>query len=157
MSVELSTFFTLLSIAIVVLCIQKFTIAHPFLLADNRHYTFYLWRLINRVPRMRFALAPAYVTAAWCCWQALATEQSILWVVIYITATALTLIPSPLIEFRYFITPYLIYRLAMRQPRGAWLILELLSYTIINAITVWLFLNKPFRWAHEEGVQRFMW
>ncbi|KAG9062105.1 glucosyltransferase [Linnemannia hyalina] len=104
-----------------------------------------------------YALVPAYIAAAWFCWQALGTEQTILWVVIYAVATMLTLIPSPLLEFRYFITPYLIYRIAMRQPRGVWLFLELLFYTAINAVTVWMFLNKPFRWAHQEGVQRFMW
>lgn len=76
---------------------------------------------------------------------------------IYAIATALTLIPSPLLEFRYFIAPYLIYRISMRQPRGAWLLLELLGYVAINVTTLWLFMNRPFRWAHEDGVQRFMW
>ncbi|KAG0092043.1 glucosyltransferase [Podila epicladia] len=117
-------------------------------------------RLIRRpTPRdwIRYAVIPVYAAAAWCCWQALATEQTIIWVLIYITATALTLIPSPLIEFRYFIAPYLIYRISMRQPRGAWLLLELLGYTAINMTTLWLFVNRPFHWAHEDGVQRFMW
>lgn len=165
---------------------------HPFLLADNRHYTFYLWRLISRRYWTRYVLVPAYAAAAWCCWQALgkrrkiissfvfpaltrniphanycvcfllgnyyvATEQTILWVIIYATATALTLIPSPLLEFRYFITPYLIYRISMRQPRSVWLVLELLVYCTINIVTLWLFMTKPFRWPHEDGVQRFMW
>lgn len=87
----------------------------------------------------------------------IATEQTILWIIIYATATALTLIPSPLLEFRYFITPYLIYRISMRQPRGTWLLLELLGYGMINVTTLWLFMNRPFRWSHEDGVQRFMW
>ncbi|KAG0085506.1 glucosyltransferase [Podila epicladia] len=152
-----SAVFALASMGIVALCVQKFTIAHPFLLADNRHYTFYLWRLISRRDWIRYAVIPVYAAAAWCCWQALATEQTIIWVLIYITATALTLIPSPLIEFRYFIAPYLIYRISMRQPRGAWLLLELLGYTAINMTTLWLFVNRPFHWAHEDGVQRFMW
>ncbi|KAG0353341.1 glucosyltransferase [Podila minutissima] len=152
-----STVFALASMGIVALCVQKFTIAHPFLLADNRHYPFYLWRLFSRRDWIRYALVPAYAAAAWCCWQALATEQTILWVLIYAIATALTLIPSPLLEFRYFIAPYLIYRISMRQPRGAWLLLELLGYVAINVTTLWLFMNRPFRWAHEDGVQRFMW
>ncbi|KAG0077702.1 glucosyltransferase [Linnemannia elongata] len=149
----------LLTVAsIMALCIYKFTNVHPFLLADNRHYTFYIWRLMSRYNGIiLYALVPAYIAAACFCWQAIGTEQTILWVVIYAVATMLTLIPSPLLEFRYFITPYLIYRIAMRQPRGVWLFLELLFYTVINAATVWMFLNKPFRWAHQEGVQRFMW
>ncbi|KAG9327202.1 hypothetical protein KVV02_000918 [Mortierella alpina] len=143
--------------AIMAACVNKFTYVHPFLLADNRHYTFYICKLVLRNQTMRYALMPIYMASAYFCWQAIATEQTLLWVMIYAVATALTLIPSPLIEFRYFITPYLIYRIAMRQSRGVWLVLEFLLYSAVNAFTVWMFLNKPFRWSHEEGVQRFMW
>lgn len=168
-------------------------VVHPFLLADNRHYTFYLWRLMSRHNwAILYALIPFYMAAAWCCWQALgnafppskeattsarcrqfrplhlrlpffafthllATEQTILWIVIYSVATALTLIPSPLLEFRYFIVPYLVYRLSMRQPRGAWLFLEFLLYVALNAFTIWMFLQRPFQGPREEGMQRFMW
>lgn len=45
----------------------------------------------------------------------------------------------------------------MRQPRSVWLVLELLGYCAINIVTLWLFMTKPFRWSHEDGVQRFMW
>jgi alpha-1,2-glucosyltransferase len=45
---------------------------HPFLLADNRHYTFYIWRLMSRFNGIiLYALVPAYMAAAWFCWQAL--------------------------------------------------------------------------------------
>jgi alpha-1,2-glucosyltransferase len=77
--------------------------------------------------------------------------------VIYCVATALTLIPSPLLEFRYFIVPYLVYRLSMRQPKGAWLFLEFLLYVALNAFTIWMFLQRPFQGPREEGMQRFMW
>ncbi|GJJ76731.1 alpha-1,2-glucosyltransferase [Entomortierella parvispora] len=145
-------------LAVVLFCIDKFTYVHPFLLADNRHYTFYIWRLVTRFHAAGpYLLAPVYLICGWCCWQALATEQTILWVLIYGVATALTLIPSPLLEFRYFIAPYLIYRISMRQPRGVWLLLELLTYVAINAFTVYMFLYRPFKWTHQAGVQRFMW
>jgi alpha-1,2-glucosyltransferase len=48
------------------------TIEHPFLLADNRHYTFYIWRrVINRTEWSRYALAPfyAFILKVW--WNAL--------------------------------------------------------------------------------------
>ncbi|KAF9099015.1 glucosyltransferase [Mortierella sp. GBA35] len=144
--------------SIMALCVYKFTNVHPFLLADNRHFTFYLWRLMSRFNgKLLYALVPGYMAAACFCWQALSTEQTILWIVIYAVAVMLTLIPSPLMEFRYFITPYLIYRIAMRQPRGFWLFMELLLYTAINAATVGIFLYRPFRWPRQEDVQRFMW
>lgn len=46
------------------------TIVHPFLLADNRHYTFYVFRLLMRPWWMRYAVAPIYVLAGWACIQA---------------------------------------------------------------------------------------
>ncbi|GAB4813957.1 hypothetical protein N2152v2_001003 [Parachlorella kessleri] len=48
--------------------VQRATLVHPFLLADNRHYTFYLWRrVLNRrwwVPTMRFATLSVLLLAA---------------------------------------------------------------------------------------------
>ncbi|WFD03167.1 dolichyl-P-Glc:Glc2Man9GlcNAc2-PP-dolichol alpha-1,2-glucosyltransferase [Malassezia obtusa] len=40
------------------------TYVHPFLLADNRHYMFYVWRrVINAAPWTRYALVPLYVAS----------------------------------------------------------------------------------------------
>ncbi|KAF9973965.1 glucosyltransferase [Actinomortierella ambigua] len=147
------------SAAFVAWAIYRFTFVHPFLLADNRHYTFYITRiLLLRSWATRYLVVPLYMLAAWLMWQALAVKQTILWCIIYIVATTLTLVPTPLVEFRYFIVPYLVYRLSMQQPRGIWpLLLEAGLYSACNLVTVYLFLYRPFRWAHAEGVQRFMW
>ena len=48
------------SAAIVVQTLPLVTVVHPFLLADNRHYTFYLWRRVfSRA--YSHALGPVYV------------------------------------------------------------------------------------------------
>ncbi len=48
------------------------TIIHPFTLADNRHYMFYVFRYsILRAWWVRYALAPVYVLCGWLCWTAL--------------------------------------------------------------------------------------
>lgn len=48
------------------------TIVHPFLLADNRHYMFYVFRYaIRPSPVLRLALVGPYALAAWMCWAAL--------------------------------------------------------------------------------------
>lgn len=45
--------------------IMHYTVVHPFLLADNRHYAFYVWRrLVNVHPMARYALAVGYLVAA---------------------------------------------------------------------------------------------
>ena len=44
-------------------------IHHPFLLSDNRHYTFYVWRRVYMVhPIMPYALVPVYLACAWAWW-----------------------------------------------------------------------------------------
>ncbi|KAG0055840.1 hypothetical protein BGZ83_007273 [Gryganskiella cystojenkinii] len=124
----------------------------------------FIQMLFSRLPSVLMAATPYLGLlggfAAFVRWNGgivLATEQTILWVIIYTVATALTLIPSPLLEFRYFIAPYLVYRISMRQPRGIWLFMELLTYTAFNVFTVYMYLYKPFHWSHQEGLQRFMW
>ena len=92
--------------------------------------------------------------------------QSILWVLGYLTAVALTLVPSPLLEFRYFIVPYFFFRIhtisidkdKQRPPYIILLICEAAMYLVFNVATFWLFLYRPFEWDHDPGVvQRFMY
>uniref|UniRef100_A0A0N5B2U5 Dol-P-Glc:Glc(2)Man(9)GlcNAc(2)-PP-Dol alpha-1,2-glucosyltransferase n=1 Tax=Strongyloides papillosus TaxID=174720 RepID=A0A0N5B2U5_STREA len=42
--------------------IYKFTYAHPYLLADNRHFTFYIWRkLLNFHTYSKYIISPLYL------------------------------------------------------------------------------------------------
>ncbi|GAA5842948.1 hypothetical protein JCM9279_004038 [Rhodotorula babjevae] len=94
--------------------IKRYTIAHPFLLADNRHYAFYLWRrVLNVHPLARYVLAPGYVVAATLMWHALARARTLTLssLVLLFGATAAVLLPTPLLEPRYFLLPMLVTRL----------------------------------------------
>ncbi|XWS55667.1 hypothetical protein CRYUN_Cryun09bG0020700 [Craigia yunnanensis] len=52
----------LLALIVGLLSVHFFSIAHPYLLADNRHYTFYLWRKIIKFHwSMKYLLVPFYV------------------------------------------------------------------------------------------------
>ncbi|KAI8611147.1 alpha-2-glucosyltransferase Alg10 [Chytriomyces sp. MP71] len=138
--------------------IARFTIEHPFLLADNRHFTFYIWKYVFRSNQFfRYALIPAYLFACWLCWRQMALASSGIAAMIFFVCVALTLVPSPLLEFRYFIIPYLLLRLHVR-PSSVGLLAEFLLYTIVNAFTVWLFVSRPFEWSSEPGKkQHFMY
>jgi alpha-1,2-glucosyltransferase len=49
---------------LVVLSVHYCTYTHPFLLSDNRHFTFYIWKnLFQRFVWFRYCLAPFYVLA----------------------------------------------------------------------------------------------
>ncbi|RIB21128.1 Glycosyltransferase Family 59 protein [Gigaspora rosea] len=139
--------------------IHNYTHEHPFLLSDNRHYTFYIWKNIyRRHYTIKYILIPCYIVAGWILWHPLASKQSFIWIMVYITATCITLVPSPLLEFRYFIIPYYIYRLNVKQPSIERLIIEFLIYACINYKTLYLFLWNGFIWESEsDRIQRFMW
>ena len=96
-----------LLIPAMLLTIHKFTIAHPYLVADNRHYTFYLWKnILNRHPLVRYSLAPVY---ALCCLSLAnklgafsGSQARALWLLGLTVCTAAVLVPAGLIELRYF-------------------------------------------------------
>ncbi|KAL9477493.1 hypothetical protein ACSS6W_007334 [Trichoderma asperelloides] len=234
------------------------TIIHPFTLADNRHYMFYVFRYtIRRAPWIRYFLILPYTASRWLVWGTLSGCTSLIsgvhkdtcsayyhsrrpspfscdpFVVvagaeapttkeskeetdkdaelgplsfstepvptstglIFLLATSLSLITAPLVEPRYFIIPWVIWRLLVpawrlhdHQARedslfdgasstSAWgkfvnfcrvydvrLILETIWFVLINAITGYIFLYKPYVWKAEDGsildggrLQRFMW
>ncbi|KAI6796374.1 hypothetical protein KC363_g7241 [Hortaea werneckii] len=195
-------FILLLGIAGVVVWAN--TIVHPFTLADNRHYVFYVFRLLLRPPWMRYAVVPIYILCAWACVQALGGgpsrshrsptnllpdgEHSVTcsFVLIWLATSALQLITAPLVEPRYFILPWLFWRLhlPLRLPsrmenrraspktknstitstQALWhdydhrLWLETVWLLAINVVTGYIFLNWGYEWPQEPGkIQRFMW
>jgi alpha-1,2-glucosyltransferase len=61
----------------VLLVIHWFSPVHKFMLADNRHYTFYVWRKFFLKHRLaKFIPATLYVFQAWRCWTELRTLAS---------------------------------------------------------------------------------
>lgn len=144
--------------ALSTLAVRYGTVVHPFLLADNRHYTFYVWRrIINRTSWSRYALVSIYTSSALLWYKALSVKQCTLWILGWCMATCLTLIPSPLMEPRYYLVPYMILRLYVPAPPKIWLYAEALWLVCINLGTIWVFGQHTFAWPQEAGLQRFMW
>jgi alpha-1,2-glucosyltransferase len=177
------------------------TIVHPFTLADNRHYVFYVFRILLRHPAIRYLAAPAYVACANIAIQALggrkSSQKSTLkserenpavihssgcttsFVIIWLATTALSLVTAPLVEPRYCIIPWIMWRLhvprsvviatekkavtgnpllKVLQNDQTRLLFETIWFCCINAVTGYIFLYWGFEWPQEEGkVQRFMW
>ena len=194
------------------------TIVHPFILADNRHYVFYVFRILLRHPAVRYAVAPIYLFCAWTVIAALGGNQPIpssssesppkekdrakqkrpktpetkpakpaepalrvSFVLVWLTATSLSLITAPLVELRYFMIPWLIWRLNLptesdggRRPKTTGkekqqqqqsgfvqralafasaysLWLETAWYALVNLVTCYVFLYRGFEWAQEPG------
>ncbi|EGO27531.1 glycosyltransferase family 59 protein [Serpula lacrymans var. lacrymans S7.9] len=144
---------TSLIAAIMALSIQKFTIHHPFLLSDNRHYTFYIWRRIFMLhPIVPYLFIPGYQACAWAWFLRIAPDQTLLQTLVLPVLVLPTLLPTPLLEPRYFLVPYILLRAQVYSASIRGVIVEGLWYAVINAATMWIFLYKE-----REGVGRFMW
>ncbi|CAO3613505.1 unnamed protein product [Cunninghamella blakesleeana] len=136
------------------------TYEHPFILSDNRHYSFYIWKNIYRRHwSVKYALIPAYAISIFTNFNILGHHTSILWMFGYIMTLILTLVPSPLLEFRYFILPVLFFCLHIPPPKNSLRIsFTFVFYTIINCVTLYVFLYHTFLWPQEPNqIQRFMW
>ncbi|KAG9504535.1 glucosyltransferase [Fusarium musae] len=233
------------------------TIIHPFTLADNRHYMFYIFRYtIRRASWIRYALVVPYTLSRWMTWGTIAgcsrfftihmracsvygngtenppflshpmvtnvgfsprqtyaaspariTENSqdtskhrelskalgddpLLASIIpaststglvFLLATTLSLMTAPLVEPRYFIIPWVMWRLLVPawrlhdhgyyggvtsrlsnypkirpffeffQHYDLRLIIETFWFIAINAATGYIFLTKPYIWKAEDG------
>ena len=199
------------------------TLIHPFTLADNRHYVFYVFRYtILFHPLIRYLLAPIYLLCSYLGYRTLSTPNSAAtdplkpsvsrtdiqqrlhdksygavitksdvgpstsFFLIWLLTTAVSLVTAPLVEPRYFIIPWVVWRLhvpsytpapSSSQKKGGkrggfvekvkfwgWkgydyrLWIETAWFLIINGVTGYVFLYRGFSWPQEEGkVQRFMW
>ncbi|KAG4432984.1 hypothetical protein IFR05_011528 [Cadophora sp. M221] len=137
--------YTGLALATTLVIIKFNTIIHPFTLADNRHYMFYVFRYtVLKHPLARYILAPVYLICGYLVYLTLGSQSSISshtlkyknhskdsddqvrgqgkittdpegpttsFVLILLVTTALSLITAPLVEPRYFIIPWVIWRL----------------------------------------------
>jgi alpha-1,2-glucosyltransferase len=148
-----------IALATTLVIIKYNTIIHPFTLADNRHYMFYVFRYtILQHPLIRYGLAPIYLGCAYLVYLTMSglTESrsnSLLqqenssresreqlkksnnknhgdegpttsFLIILLVTTALSLVTAPLVEPRYFIIPWIIWRLNVpplsTQPNLHW-------------------------------------
>lgn len=132
------------------------TPVHPYLMADNRHYTFYVWkRFYENIPCFRYIWIPFYIMVWTLILSAMGVQK--LFLFNYVLCTLINLIPQLLLEFRYFIPAYMFARLTFKKVTWFELLLEFAIHQGFNYLTLYVFLNIPFRWADTPGVQRFMW
>ncbi|GAB0086616.1 Dol-P-Glc:Glc(2)Man(9)GlcNAc(2)-PP-Dol alpha-1,2-glucosyltransferase [Sergentomyia squamirostris] len=133
------------------------TIVHPYILADNRHYTFYLWNRLLSKPLIRFMAIPIYVFAVAGVAELLKT-QSAGFKLIYSVCTIVSIFLQSMIEFRYFLLPFLILRLFYTKPLSINSIGVEFAFNIaVNIAAFNVFFTKTFYWSDYSEPQRIMW
>lgn len=144
-------------VLISLLLIHYFTYVHVYTLSDNRHFTFYVWsKIYNRHYLIKYLMTPLYMYSYWSCLSLLGHKDDI-WKIIFGICIVAVTVPQKLLEFRYFILPYLIFRLNIKECSWLQLSAEMLLSIFINCTAVYLFVNKPFKWENSMEPQRFMW
>jgi alpha-1,2-glucosyltransferase len=142
------------------LLVKHFSFEHPFLLADNRHFTFYIWsKLMRRYEFVRYLLTPIYLACMYLVYRNLA-GKTIGWFIAFAVCLLISVVPQQLIEFRYFIIPYYIYRFNSISSSFSYkeIISEIIFNLILNTVTIYIFLYRTFYWSNAPGeIQRFMW
>lgn len=149
----------ILSTGLILLAIHFGTVKHPYLLADNRHWTNVLWRhVLNRSVlgiAGRYWLAPVHAVSLIALIETL--QNGPLWKLGFLAATALVLIPSPLFEPRYYIIPTIMVilqaKMTLIQAKAClvWLL-------VVNAFVLGMFLYRPFIWpSAPDQLQRYIW
>lgn len=117
---------------------------HPFLLSDNRHFTFYLWKYLFRPYRLHllpiYLLSLLYVSNA---------QRDGLKYSVWLICSAATVIPAHLIEPRYFIQPLCMYFLLFPKHPPSHLRLWILLLFDLGLVLI--FALKPYKDIH------FMW
>ena len=136
---------------------------HPYLLADNRHYTFYVWRRFLGCPTSPFSmsifLTPLYAFSLYTIMSTLRTKDT-LWRYLFSICLCISIVPQKLLEFRYFIVPFTIWRLNIpnnHQSNHLRVTAEFVLNCFVNVLTIYLFLYKTFKWPSSTDTQRFMW
>ena len=129
------------------------TVIHPFTLADNRHYTFYVFRILRRHSLVKYFAAPFYIFLGWAVISALGNNPvamptsktskrgndgsgsqeaqekatSVSTVVLWLVVCTLCLATAPLVEPRYYILPWVLWRLYVPLPPQSTTVGELLT------------------------------
>ncbi|XP_054720010.1 putative Dol-P-Glc:Glc(2)Man(9)GlcNAc(2)-PP-Dol alpha-1,2-glucosyltransferase [Uloborus diversus] len=138
-------------------CIINLTHVHPYLLADNRHFTFYIWRkILGKNSVVSILLIPLYIYSSWSIIFVISHKKN-LFKIILLFCFIMSIVPQKLLEFRYFIIPYIMLRIHIRAENKWQPYIEFLLYSSINFIVLYLFLFKTFTWDNSEETQRFMW
>ena len=154
------------AITIIIFQLDKYRYIHDFILSDNRHYIFYYFKKIYLKDNIRQALL-IYTSFSY----SLIINDNIKLlkdtrIICLIICTLLNLVPSKLVELRYFTPCYIIFIILINYNKENFDDLHqfifnwfnIFVHFIINCITIYIFLFRPFEnkfMNNEES--RFMY
>lgn len=159
---KLNFFIYILSLCFIKIIIDKFSIFHQFLISDNRHFTFYIYKRFLFSKKYQIGIVPLYHFFTFTTYSNLKNSNLVhnshLFIIVFFFAIFLTIVPSPLFEIRYYIIPLILYRINLQPQTFLRSFLEFLWLNSINVFTMSVFLHHEFYWPNDPKViQRIIW
>ncbi|XP_041968530.1 putative Dol-P-Glc:Glc(2)Man(9)GlcNAc(2)-PP-Dol alpha-1,2-glucosyltransferase [Aricia agestis] len=148
-----------LLLGIIVAIIVHFnTTVHPYLLADNRHYVFYIWnRWFGKYDYAIYATIPAYIFLIFSLYDNLKDQNCISFLLPYSVCASVVLGLQKLVDLRYFLVPYIVLRLRFIRPSFRIVVFEFILYVLLNIVTLYIFFTKEIIWTDFVEAQRIIW
>lgn len=109
---------------------------------------------------VRYVLVPGYGAAVWSVYEGLRAggKVSVVWVWAWTVAVVGTLVGAGLVEGRYFVVGWVLWRVHVGGGEAWRRWVETVGFVGVDVAVLWVFLRWGFEWESEEGkVQRFMW
>ena len=120
--------------------VHKWTRVHPYILADNRHITFTLWRRVLQHERVRWALVGPYAYAAVSINEGLkAAGRPPLVVLAFWCCLAASVCLSLMMEFRYFIVPFFFHAFLGELLTKRQALVTIAAFAVVNLVMEMLF------------------
>jgi alpha-1,2-glucosyltransferase len=146
--------------------LNRFSYIHDFILSDNRHYIFYYFKKIYLKDNLRYALL-IYISFTYSIiindnFKLLKDNR----IISLIICSFLSLVPTKLVELRYFTPCYIIFIILVNYNKEnmddlhqyifSWF--NIIGHFVINCITIYIFLFKPFENKFMQNeISRFMY
>lgn len=136
---------------------RSFTVLHPFLDADNRHYAQKYYKYVISRPHVHQWMSPVYSLCMYLLWGVF-RQKRIEWVITWIACSAAVLVLSPLFELRYFMVPAVMAAIDVNPTNSKSKWLNIVYFLTVNAAVLWVFVQKPFVNLYMDGeLSRFFW
>ncbi|XP_031343660.1 putative Dol-P-Glc:Glc(2)Man(9)GlcNAc(2)-PP-Dol alpha-1,2-glucosyltransferase [Photinus pyralis] len=150
--------FSVLVLTIFAIIVYVNTLEHDYLLADNRHYTFYIWnRFYAKYKLFRYLMVLVYYFGLYGLLSNLNANRKIILTFMFLLCTTTVLVFQKMIEVRYFLIPYVLFRLHLENVKWSNLLLEFCTFCTINLATFYVFFTKDIYWSDYDYVQKLIW
>lgn len=139
------------SIFVAYLLIVRFnTVAHYYNLSDDHHFTHYFIAAVYHNPMFALSLVPLYtICTLFIIYNSYRSLDK--WTAsIFLFVIAMNLIFQLLLEMRYFVVPFVLFRLIVPTRKWSVLAAEFCLFLAVNVVTISLYVLRPRLFPDDE-------